>query len=834
MNNLKNLVKLSFSLYRRSPMIAATSILSVMISVSLVITMAMFAINIKESVTNNIKQTYGNMDLSVGYEVGSTKVIDSNYIKFVNNNKNVKEISPVLLSNLPVSTKKSKADVYTIGIKNDELAKSRYHVTKKIKQNQAIINEDLAKSLGVKVNDEISVQDKNYQIIEILKDAKSAGIQADILILKYDDLRARSQMNNQAKLATYLLIKTKDTADNLKLANYFTKTTKDIRVDVAESEELLSGGFQSMNAYIVLISALILIVSSFILISNFDVFMRKYRYQLSVMRTIGASSKQLFTIFMVQSGVIVLLGSSLSVLFASLIHTYFQDSLIRFFSISVTNGEFQFKIIYAVTIAIISFVIIQLILATSSYKNSKVLPLNVMRKNNQVDFLNSKSVNIVVRVSWVLFVVFTLISIIMAAGPSQKMLFIFLSIVSYFIALYVGLPQYLNRTLNIINPFSKKIFGNISYIAIKNIIPQVRKNTFLILIINVLMVIVVLGSTMLNTVKENGIEYIEDQYPTNIVIKSRIIEGTDLNPYILMKEIQDKLPDSDINFTSIVHSGERYVGDSQTESMDYVATDINKMKIFGILDKKVKDKEFSIVVSDKYAKKFNLKIGDNLKLGIFSSQEQDIIPAESKFEIVGIGSITVADIYFDWSNKFFRDSSVKFNKLFIKSNKTVESKEVLKNLNDKYPTLQINTFQESLEEANKQFTQRWFVFMVAIFVMVLSVLMGIFNSLVSYLNTKRREYGILRAISLTPKELKKLILIQIFMFVSIGILLGIVSGMVVSTILSIIDPGKIYFDYTLVGIVVLVILLSIFISFLPLTQKMSRKNLKTELISDEV
>lgn len=833
MNNLRNLIKISFNLYRRSPMIAVTSILSVMISVSLVITMAMFTINTKETVTNNIKQTYGDMDLSVGYEVGSTKVIDESYMNFVKNNKQIKEISPVLLFNLPVSTQKSNADVYTIGVKNDKLAASRYHIKKKLKANQAIINEDLARSLGVKVNGEIFIQNKKYSVVEILKDAKSAGVKSDTLILKYEDLEERFQKINQPKLATYLLIKTKNGTDNLKLANYLTKTTKEIRVDIAESEELLSGGFQSMNAYILLISALILIVSSFILISNFDVFMRKYRYQLSIMRTIGASSKQLFTIFMMQSGVIVLLGSLLAVLFSSLIHTYFQSSLMQFFSIAETNNEAKFNVIYAITIAVISFITIQLILAFSSYKNSKVLPLNVMRKNNQVDFLNRKATNRIIKSSWILCVLFTLISILMTTEQFQKMFFVLLAIVSFFIALYVGLPRYLTKFLEVISPVLKRVFGDISYIAVKNIVPQVKKNTFLILIINILMVVVVLGSTMLNTVKENGLHYIDQQYPTNIVIKSRIIEGTDVNPYILMKEINDKLPDAQVNFTSIAHSGEKYVSNDHTESIDYVATDIDKMKIFKLLDKKVEDKEFSIVVSKEYAKKFNLKIGDSLKLGIFSSEAQDIIPAEKKFEIVGIGSITVADVYFDWSNKFFRDSSIKFNKLFIESNKSTEAMKVLEELTDKYPTLQVNTLQESLDEADEQFMQRWFVFMIAIVVMVLSVLMGIFNSIISYLNTKRREYGILRAISLTPGELKKLILIQIFLFVFSGILLGIISGVMISIFLSIIDPGKIYFDYTLVGIVTVILLLVIFIIFLPLVQKLSRKNLKMELISDE-
>lgn len=50
--------------------------------------------------------------------------------------------------------------------------------------------------------------------------------------------------------------------------------------------------------------------------------------------------------------------------------------------------------------------------------------------------------------------------------------------------------------------YDEKIFGRNTFVAIKNVIPQVRKNTFVILMISTMMVIVVFGSTLFKTMQK--------------------------------------------------------------------------------------------------------------------------------------------------------------------------------------------------------------------------------------------------------------------------------------------------------------------------------------------
>ncbi|WP_214701445.1 FtsX-like permease family protein [Exiguobacterium sp. s57] len=829
MKDFKNLLKISYGLYRRSPMIAFTSIASVVISISLVITMVLFTLNSKEAVMNDIKQIYGDMDISVGYESGSNKVIDKEYIERLQNDSKVEDISPVLIFNLPLETSKSNADVYSIGVKNDPLSKSRYHFTKDLREKQVIVNEGLARALGVEEGERLSIQGEDYIVLEVLKDATSTGVVTDTVILSYDDLKEHMARESRAAEATYILIKTKTGTDNLKFANYLTNMTSDTRVEIAESEELLSGGFQSMNNYIMIISALILIVSAFILISNFDVFIRKYRYQLSIMRTIGASTKQLFTIFSIQSGAIILVGTILSIALSALMNTYFQDTLMTL--LSIESYEANYSLLNAILVGFLSGSVIQAIMGISAYRNSKVLPLNVMKKNYEVDFKERRFNKIVLRILWIVSISCMVVSVVLVEEQTKKIPLVLLAIVFFLIALYMGLPTYLTKILNVTGPFLRKVMGNVVYVAIKNIIPQVKKNTFLILIVNILMVVVVLGSTMLNTIKQNQYQYINDQYPTEILLKSRIIEGTELDPYELIDRVERRLSNEKINFTSTVNSAEVFTSDNHSESVDYVTTDLKRMNIFGVELDESSDYKQAVVISEQFSKKYNVSKGDSIDMGKYSVEAQEVL-FDKPYQVIGVADITNGDMYFDNKNEIYAEQ-VNFNKLFIDEKDSEMTTQVLKELISDYPTLQVNTLSASLDEANKQFVQRWFVFVIAIIVMVLSVLMGLCNSLINYISTKRKEYGILRAISLTSKELGKLIMVQIMLFVISGIMLGIVSGITVSLILSIIDPGKIQVDFLLIGAVSVFLISVVLIIFVPFSKKISTKNLKTELVSNE-
>ena len=153
---------------------------------------------------------------------------------------------------------------------------------------------------------------------------------------------------------------------------------------------------------------------------------------------------------------------------------------------------------------------------------------------------------------------------------------------------------------------------------------------------------------------------------------------------------------------------------------------------------------------------------------------------------------------------------------------------MLQELTTRYPTLQLNRYETSVDLANQQLQERWIVFIVALAVMSVSVWFGLANSLLNYLATKRREYALLRTLVLTRSSLRRLILIQMLIFIGSGIGFGLVTGIGTTFLISRVDRGNIALDLTSISMTVTGLVVLVF-GLIWFTTRRNQENLVEEL-----
>ena len=90
------------------------------------------------------------------------------------------------------------------------------------------------------------------------------------------------------------------------------------------------------------------------------------------------------------------------------------------------------------------------------------------------------------------------------------------------------------------------------------------------------------------------------------------------------------------------------------------------------------------------------------------------------------------------------------------------------------------------------FQQRWFIFIVVIVVILFSVTLGVCNTLINNIQSKRKEFAILRAITVKKKGIVQIILTQVNLYVLIGIVLGVVIGILLTYMVSVIDRTPLF------------------------------------------
>lgn len=824
---MKSLKGLAFRLFRTNKFIVFSSILSIAIAAMLTLSMVLFSFNAQSTLKHELKQMYGDMDLSVGFNIDQSKVVSPSLTERISKNKNVEQLSRVSITH--VTLDKIKSSTYTAGVENSDLAKSRYHFKQFLNDDSIAMNKALAKTLHAKVGDKVSIEGHSFTLVEVINDLDATGIAPDMILMNQKKAKEYNRLNEHVHAdATYLLIKAKKGTNVLTLSNQIKSYDKDLRIDVAEQDPFVKSNLQSLQVFVIVLSFLVLIVTSLLIISNFELLLYKMKNQFAIMRSLGATTKQISQLIFTQSVIINLSGICMGLLGTFLSQKYVYAWMGKFFKISSSPTQFHLGI--ALIIALCSFIIIQLFLLIPSYRSAKILPLKVMQKNERLDFGYSKARIILSKILIGVSLFLLIASQVLPTRGEYGVFFLLIAAVFVLLAFFIIFPVWLPKILERILPFGQKIFGREYYIAIKNLIPQVKKNTLIVLTISSLMIIAVFGSVTLRTIQVNEQESLKNHFRTPIVVETRL-SNTKINARELTKVVE-KLPDvKSVSNFSTQGQAELQVKDKHVD-MDYAVVDLKRLQAQGLMSQlKRKSADNSLITSERFAKQNHLKVGQTVQVGEFSNTTQAVEPKGSyKVAAIEKKMIDSADAYVDWNNG--RLMAVDFYSLYVDSAHIKDAVNELEGIKSQFPELKISNYEQSVKQATSMFYQRWGIFIVVIATLVVCTMVGVFNSLANNIYSKRKEYAVLRTMGVKPKGIRNIILSQVTTYIIIGLIIGIVLGIILTYVLLLIDPGKLIIDYKVLAAVIVTMITCSTILFTYLGNKIGNQNISLEITND--
>jgi len=824
---MKSLKGLAFRLFRANKFIVFSSILSIAIAAMLTLSMVLFSFNAQSTLKHELKQIYGDMDLSVGFNIDQSKVVSPSLTERISKNKNVEQLSRVSITH--VTLDKIDSSTYTAGVENSDLAKSRYHFKQFLNDDSIAMNKALAKTLQVKVGDKVSIQGHSFTLVELINDLDSTGIAPDMILMNQKTAKKYNRLNDHIHAdATYLLIKATKGTNVLTLSNQIQSYDKDLRIDITEQDPFMKNNLQSLQVFVIVLSFLVLIVTSLLIISNFELLLYKMKNQFAIMRSLGATTKRVSQLIFTQSIIINFSGICIGLLGTFFSQKYFYAWMGEFFKISSSPTQFHLGI--ALIIALCSFIIIQLFLLIPSYRSAKILPLKVMQKNERLDFGYSKARVILFKILIGVSLFLLIASQVLPTRGEYGVFFLLSAAVLVLLAFFIIFPVWLPKILEGLLPFGQKIFGREYYIAIKNLIPQVKKNTLIVLTISSLMIIAVFGSVTLRSIQVTEQESLKNDFRTPIVVETRL-SNTKIDSRELTKAVE-KLPDveSVSNFSTL---GLAYLQEEDKNiNIDYAVVDLERLQTQGLMSQlKSKPADNSLIISERFAKQNHLKVGQTVQLGEFSESKQAVEPNGS-YIVTSIEKqmLNGADAYLDWNNGKLMD--VDFYSLYVDSAHIKDAVNELEGIKSQFPEIKISNYEQSVKQATSMFYQRWGIFIVVIATLVVCTMVGVFNSLANNIYSKRKEYAVLRTMGVKPKGIRKIILSQVTTYIVIGLIIGIVLGVVLTYILLLVDPGKLIIDYRVLAAVIVTMIACSTILFTYLGNKIGNQNISLEITND--
>lgn len=525
----------------------------------------------------------------------------------------------------------------------------------------------------------------------------------------------------------------------------------DLKVGLLEDYKEFKKEKISIDGFISFFSFLILLISSLFINSNMKSILYEYKEQFSVLRSLGASGRDIFKVLFIQSTIINLTGISIA------------------FTISwmakITN-------MYLVTIVITIFVVLEILTILSPIKGLKIMPINSFRDNELSQFKLSKSRrNIGALIGGA-----SIISIILNVSLKHNMnsfIYTVISSITLIIAFLMILPFVLEK-------FMSKVLSSIS-----KLISSSRRNYLSILIITVTTIIVVFGSSFFQIINKNSISYLKKLYPKDITVQTSLLnEGMGEEVYKKIKSIDG------ISYTA--------------EYIDYVPM----VKDREVLDFQISFnsdiEEGKVILLKEIAQKYGINKGDKLSIRRSSYEDKINTYNRESFEInfnEEVGKVTVEKVIDRLDEKSFYYNGVmniklleklnKFNdptNIYIETDNLGEVKLKLQELKNEYKYKEINygTYKEALEKDKSDMDKRWKILRVSLFTMIIITILGVYNMIIDYLYSRKEEIEILRELGVTRIRISMNITYMLIVYFAIGILNGGILGIIISKVLSVV------------------------------------------------
>src|SRR5690606_8310451 len=174
-------------------------------------------------------------------------------------------------------------------------------------------------------------------------------------------------------------------------------------------------------------------------------------------------------IIMFQSMVInfcgVFIGTSLSILGM----TYLFEVAERLFNLpSITAYTSYFPLFF---IALTCFIVFQLFMLIPAYRSTKILPVKIAEENERLNFKHKNS-----RKSMVLTALG--LALYIFGFKYDYYFLIFVGIFSFLIGVLLFFPYLIEKLIKVMLKLLGQKIGRNAYLAVKNMLPQVRRNSF--------------------------------------------------------------------------------------------------------------------------------------------------------------------------------------------------------------------------------------------------------------------------------------------------------------------------------------------------------------------
>jgi putative ABC transport system permease protein len=644
--------------------------------------------------------------------------------------------------------------------------------------NTVLISQTLASRFGVETGETVALRvgarRVEVQVVGILQPDDRVSAQAlDDLILT-DISTAQEITGLEGRLSRVDLILPEDRRDEL-LTQIGALLPEGVRVGaVNESNNTLEQMTAAFELNLQALSLLALVVGVFLIYNTVTFSVVQRRPMIGIMRSVGATKSQIFTLIL---GEALLLGSigtifglGLGIIFGrASVGLVAQTISNLYFTVNVQGVAVEpFTLLKGAAVGLLASIGAALI---PSYDATRTLPAGSMRRSEQEEATRQ-----LVPLLTVLAIALNAIGIILLQIPSTSIILSFAALFCIVVGSAFFTPIALIGGMQIATPITDRLFGVLGRMAPRAVVRSLSRTSIAVAALTIAISVIVGVSVMIASFRSTVSDWLQTTLGADVYISPPLLTANrstvDVEPTI--RNLVAKTPGVErIAASRAVSVTAPDYPDLPPVNLQAVDFDIATSRNFvwnNALngDYQIALENGAVIVSEPFAFRREITPQNN-QLTLLTDE------GEQTFEVVAV----YYDYATDQGNVYMLDSIYRqyWNDPFISS--VAAYLEPNADINTVIDTLRSETLRDYdlIVQANRELRGGVFevfdnAFAITIALRLLATVVafiGILSALLSLQLENTRQYGLMRAVGLTPRQLWNFTLIQTG-------LMGIVAG----------------------------------------------------------
>ena len=547
-------------------------------------------------------------------------------------------------------------------------------------------------------------------------------------------------------------------------------------------------------------------VGGFIIQNTFRIIIAQRTRELALLRAIGATGRQVRTMVIIEALVVGIVGSVVGIVLGFLLALGIR-ALMNAVGLGIPESGL---VLLPRTVVVGMLVGVILTVASSllpARKASRIPPIAALREDASRTPRRSLQTRAIVG-----FIVTGIGVLMLGIGlfvsVGNPLIFVAVGAAVGFIGVSILAPLAARPLANVIGWPLPKLFGVSGKLARENTKRQPRRTASTASALMVGVALVVFFSVFASSTKASVSETIFELFPADITFQST--NQTDpevpavVSPgFAVDLETHDELDVvSAMQFTKVlVLTDEKLIAAIDPDTIEQVfSLDAEDGAVEAL------NQAGSVIISRSYLEENDLAVGDSVTIdyvttGTVGSQIVGVFESDDFSDIYISTETFVANARYEGDGVVFANASAGYT--------VAEAQEAIAPTVDSYGNVKAQTKSEIVTEAETQIDQALVLFTGLLFFAVIIAVLGITNTLTLSVYERTREIGLLRAVGMDRRQVRRMVRWEAVIVATFGALLGAGIGIVLgwSVVQALADEGLGAFSIP-VGQVVLALVLA--------------------------